>query len=140
MSAYHLRTITVLGRPMRLFASPLPGPDYPWVALADLLAPGAAGTQDYEDYAERLSVDQPQHAVHVLTAAGQELVVSSFVVAGILEHWAAERVERAHQARVEFDEGLGELFAMQHAHLPHPEFRRICLIAATRHEPAAGHA
>ena len=138
MSAQHLRTIKVLDRPVRLFQSPLQGPDYPWAALADLLVPGAAATRDFEDYAERLSAEQPSHATYVLTPSGQELVVSSFVVDGILGYQAEQGSEQVRKARDEFRDGMAEVFAMQHAGMPHEEFRRLCVIAAARHDLPAG--
>ena len=101
---------------------------------------GAAATEDFEEHAERLSAEQPNHATYVLTPSGQELVVSSFVVDGILDHQAQQGWKQARRARTAFREDMAEVFAMQHTDMPYEEFRRLCVIAAARHDPPAGQA
>ena len=124
---------------MRLFRSPLDGPDYPWAALADLLAPGASRTDDFQDYADRLT-ERPEFARYMLTDAGIELLVSAFVVDGILDHQTEQGSDAARRARHEFSDGMAEALAAQHTTTSEAEFRRICLIAVARHVPGMGHA
>ncbi len=80
-----MRTIKVLDRQVRLFRTPLDGPDYLWAALADLLAPGANKAGDFHDYADRLA-ERPEFARYMLTDTGLKLLVRAFVVDGILDH------------------------------------------------------
>ncbi len=139
LNAFSLRTITLKGQPMRLFRSPLDGPDYPRAVLADLLTPGASRTDDFRDYADRLT-ERPEFARYMLTDTGLELLVSAFVVDGILDHQAEQGSDAARRARIEFSDRMAEAFASQHTMTTEAEFRRICVIAAARRVPAIGQA
>ena len=84
--------------------------------------------------------EQPGQAVYAVTLTGRALLVRSFVVDGILDHQAQEGSGEVGRARAAFNEGMAKVFAIQRAHMPHEEFRRLCVIAAARHVPPEGRA
>ena len=71
----------------------------------------------------------------MLTDAGRETLVNSFVVAGILNHHAETGSEPARKALVEFEDQMAGVFASQYVSTPQDEFRRICISATIRHNP-----
>ena len=134
--AHLLHRVTLRGRPVRFFRSPLIGPDFPWTVLRDLFDAATGGAR-YTVGAEWIYANNPRLAQVMRTANGSELAVS---------HWAALELlatletdpERRDLLIVGFREATAEAYVLQWSDLSRDQFLALCGEASRRrHAPSA---
>lgn len=127
-----LHTATINGHPVRFFASPLGGPDMPWVALADLV--GTVGLPDWwrEQAVSGWPEAHPDKFRLVAVDGAEVLIVPDVAGLGFFAFLAQQGCE-VDVPRREYDATATELFCVQHAHLSREEFTRASRFVALRH-------
>lgn len=131
---------TINGQQIRFYPSPLPGPDYPWHVLDDLML-----SVDMPDWWRRTAVKKfstawPEHCRVMETASGPVVLCSSFCGRGFLDWMSEEGGRQVAAEREAFGEAVAFGFAKQMGHLTPREMEAACQLAATRWQEGAGSA
>ena len=131
-----LHRVTLRGRPVRFYRSPLVGADFPWAVLRDLYEVATEGGS-YTVSAEWVYANEPSLAQAIQTDRGVEILLS---------HWACLELlaSLSHDAEArsalidQFRECMAEAYVLQWAGLSREEFLALCALASRRpHAPAA---
>ena len=125
-----LHVVTMRGRRLRFYRSPLTGADFPWAVLRDLFAIATDGA-DYMVSAEWIYASNPNLAQAILTADGPELLLSHRAGLELLATLVRERDDREALA-ADFREGMAEAYVLQWAGLSREEFLALCAEASRR--------
>ena len=126
-----LRTIDLAGFPLRIYASPLDGPDHPWASLDDL-----AALADVEPLTEnwlnhmRITVPDMLHEV-----IGHPKLVAEPLVTGLFHSWIIIGAAHAQCLLDQWTAAWVELFAVQYAYLSRDEFQKVIRQAGLRNMP-----
>ncbi len=131
-----LHTAALRARPVRFFRSPLDGPDFPWVALADLLAVGGYTPEGAAFWVVKWQSLFPEQA-HDLAGV---VIVPDVAARGFFEWAAASGWEEAADLLHAYNRISAELFTRLHGGGPMEEFVERLQEAVTRGVPAVGHA
>jgi len=128
------------GHTVRLYPSPLPGPDYPWHVMTDLM--DALEMPEYwqENAVDRFTKAWPEHCRTVTYTDGALTIGSSLCGLGLLEWLAEQAGQQLADERDAFMEAMVLGLVQQAGHLPPAEFEAICQIAASRHSQGSGSA
>jgi hypothetical protein len=131
---------TINGHTVRFYPSPLPGPDYPWHVMGDLM-----DALELPDHWQRSAIDKftqawPEHCRTIAVADSTLAIGSSLCGLGLLEWLSAENGRKIAEERDAFMDAMSLGLARQMKHLPPAEFETICQIAAARHSQGAGSA
>jgi hypothetical protein len=121
---------------IRLYPSPLDGPDFAWADIGDLQLALAIPEEVREAPVTFLVERHPEHARRLPSG---RVLVSDVAASGLML-----RLEEAGipvgSFRAQYEEQVVEAFCIQHARLSPDEFKRIAMMAAARHASGAGHA
>ena len=124
-----LRTITLAGHPLRIYASPLPVPDHPWASFDDL---AALAEFDRDEWATKLRADVPD-MLH--TAPDGTLLLAEPMVGGMFQAWVWMGYEAAQELLDDWTAAWSELFAASCAHLSRDEWLAVVREAGLRNVP-----
>ncbi len=130
-----LHRVTLRGRAVRFYRSPLVGADFPWTVLRDLYELATDGGS-YTVGAEWVYADQPGLAQAILTDRGVEILLSHWACLELLaslSHDAAARDTLIGQ----FRECMAEAYVLQWAGLSREEFLALCALASRRPHASA---
>jgi hypothetical protein len=125
-----LHRVTLRGRTLRFYRSPLVGPDFPWTVLRDLFEIATDGAT-YTVSAEWIYAGNPGLAQAILTDAGVELLLSHHASLELLATLTADIDERTSLI-AEFRELMAEAYVLQWAGLSREEFLALCAAASGR--------
>ncbi len=125
-----LHRVSLRGRPLRFYRSPLVGADFPWAVLRDLYEVATEGGS-YTVGAEWVYADNPGLARAIRTDRGVEILLS---------HWAClellASLSRDPEARdtliAQFRECMAEAYVLQWDGLSREEFLALCALASGR--------
>jgi len=128
--AHLLHRVTLRGRPLRFYRSPLIGPDFPWTILRDLVEMVTDGAT-YSISSEWIYANNPTLAQAIRTSEGSELLLS---------HWASMELISSltpdHDERValiaDFRESMAEAYVLQWAGMSREDFLNLCANASRR--------
>jgi hypothetical protein len=123
-----LHRVTLRGRELRFYRSPLVGPDFPWAALSDLS--NIAGGDREAVSAAWIYADHPTLARTLLTETGAELLLSHWAGLELLTALASDADRAALVA--EFREAMAEAYVLQWADLTREQFLALCAQASRR--------
>lgn len=129
-SAHLLHRVTLRGRGLRFYRSPLVGPDFPWTVLRDLFDVATDGAT-YTISSEWIYANNPSLAQAILTDTRPEVVLSHWASLELLTTLTADLDERAALLR-EFRESMAEAYVLQSAGLSREEFLNLCAMASRR--------
>ena len=125
-----LHRVTLRGRKLRFYRSPLAGPDFPWTVLRDLFEAMTDGAS-YTVSAEWIYANNPGLAQAIMTDTGTELLLSHWAALELLGSLTPEADRRADIAR-EFHELMAEAYVLQWAGLSREAFLDLCALASRR--------
>ena len=128
--AHLLHTVTLRGRKLRFYRSPLIGPDFPWAVLRDLFAIATDGAS-YMVTAEWIYANNPALAQAILTGTGAELLLSHRAGQELLASLVTDPEEHARLAG-DFRETMAEAYVLQWSGLSREEFLTLCAEAQRR--------
>ena len=125
-----LHRVSLRGRPLRFYRSPLLGPDFPWTVLRDLFEVATDGAS-YNISAEWIYANNPNLAQVVRTSDGPELLLSHWTALELAASLMPDAQERARLV-AEFRESMAEAYVLQWAGLSREEFLGLCDTANRR--------
>ncbi len=125
-----LHRVTLRGRKLRFYRSPLVGADFPWTVLRDLFEAVTDGAT-YMVSAEWIYVNNPSLAQVILTDSGAELLLSHWAGMELLISLTPEPDKRAALAH-EFRELMAEAYVLQWPGLSREAFLNLCALASRR--------
>ena len=129
-AAHLLHRVTLRGRGLRFYRSPLTGPDFPWTVLRDLFDVATDGAT-YTIGAEWIYANNPNLAQAILADTRVETLLSHWASLELLTSLTADLDERAALI-AEFRESMAEAYVLQWAGLPREEFLTLCAVASRR--------
>ena len=135
MGAHLLHRVTLRGRKLRFYRSPLVGPDFPWTVLRDLFDVATDGAT-YTISAEWIYANNPNLAQPILTDDRVELLVSHRASLELLASLTADAGERAALI-ADFRESMAEAYVLQWSELSREEFLNLCAMASRRAQAQA---
>ncbi len=128
--AHLLHRVSLRGRPLRFYRSPLIGPDFPWAVLRDLFEVATDGAS-YDVSAEWIYAHNPGLAQVILTEDGPELLLSHWAGTELLASLIADAARRRALV-ADFREAMAEAYVLQWAGLSREEFLTLCGVAERR--------
>ena len=128
--AHLLHRVSLRGRRLRFYRSPLIGPDFPWSVLRDLFEIATDGAS-YNVTAEWVYANNPSLAQVILTTDGPELLLSHWAASELLTSLVADAAERLALLR-DYREVMAEAYVLQWAGLSRTEFLALCEAAGRR--------
>ncbi len=134
--AHLLHRVSLRGRRLRFYRSPLIGPDFPWAVLRDLFEIATDGAS-YNVTAEWVYANNPSLAQVVLTSDGPELLLSHWAASELLMSLVADPAERL-ALLANYREVMAEAYVLQWAGLSRTEFLDLCAAAERRPHAHAG--
>ena len=130
-----LHRVTLRGRPVRFYRSPLVGADFPWAVLRDLYEVATEGGS-YTVAAEWVYANNPVLAQAIQTDRGVEILLSHWACLELLASLSPDAEARA-MLIAQFRECMAEAYVLQWAGLSREEFLALCALASRRPHAAA---
>lgn len=134
VSPHRLHRVTLRGKSLRFYRSPLIGADFPWTVLRDLFEVATDGAT-YTVSAEWIYANNPNLAQAITTEAGPELLLSHWASLELLASLTSDPDERAALI-ADFRELMAEAYVLQWSELSREAFLNLCMLASRR--PYAG--
>lgn len=125
-----LHRVSLRGRRLRFYRSPLVGPDFPWAVLRDLFEIATDGGS-YNVTAEWVYANNPSLAQVILTTDGPELLLSHWAASELLTSLEADANQRL-ALLANYREAMAEAYVLQWAGLSRTEFLALCEAASQR--------
>ncbi len=130
MDAPLLHRVTLRGRPVRFYRSPLVGADFPWAVLRDLYEVATEGGS-YTVSAEWVYASNPGLARAIQTDRGVEILLSHWACLELLASLSSDPEARGLLIG-QFRECMAEAYVLQWAGLSREEFLALCALASGR--------
>ncbi len=130
-----LHRVTLRGRPVRFYRSPLAGADFPWAVLRDLYEVATDG-DGYTVSAEWVYGNEPGLAQAIQTDRGVEILLSHRAGLELLASLCPD-VEARGALIGQFREGMAEAYVLQWPGLSREEFLALCARASGRPQAPA---
>ena len=125
-----LHRVTLRGRPVRFYRSPLVGADFPWAVLRDLYEVATEGG-GYTVSAEWVYANNPGLAQAIQTDRGVEILLSHWACLELLASLSHDAEARSTLVG-QFRECMAEAYVLQWAGLSREEFLALCALASRR--------
>ena len=129
-----LRTVHLVGYPLRIYASPLTVPDHPWASFHDLMTLAEMDEADQPRWLDKLREELPD-MVHDLPDG--TVILAEPMVGGMFTALDMMGLEDMQEAHDDWTEAWMEVFAIQLAGLPGGTWRQAVCEAELRNATIA---
>ncbi len=130
-----LHRVSLRGRPLRFYRSPLSGPDFPWAVLRELYELATDGGS-YVVGAEWIYAREPGLAQAIRTERGVEIVLSHPACLQLLARLVGDD-QAAGGLIAQFRECMAEAYVLQWEGMSREEFLALCARASRRPHASA---